>query len=135
MGMPVVRAMVLQYQDDANVYGLETQYMFGDALLVAPILTEGATSREVYLPEGNWLDLLTGEEITVAAGGKYVDASATIGQIPVFMNMDCTAEDNNLLADVFNGEIWDGINGDTTLNIKKVNVKGDPWVDDPFDGE
>ncbi|MBQ8309675.1 MAG: glycoside hydrolase family 31 protein, partial [Clostridia bacterium] len=115
-GMPVVRHMVLQYQDDANVYDLETQYMFGDAILVAPIVSANQTSKDVYLPAGSWLNLLTGETV---AGGQTVTVSADLGQIPVFMNTDCSAEDRALLATVFNGETWQAISG-VTLNIETV---------------
>ena len=55
-GMPVVRALPLVYPDDPTVADMFNQYMYGDALLVAPILTAGATSRSVYLPAGNWID-------------------------------------------------------------------------------
>ena len=129
-GMPVVRAMVLQYQDDSNVYDLETQYMLGDGLLVAPILKEGVTSKDVYLPAGTWLNLLTGEEIET--DGEYVTVNATLGQIPVFMNMNCSVEDNNLLAEVFNGDTWKLITDGVEIEIEILNPKGDPWVEDPF---
>ncbi len=128
-GMPVVRHMILQYQNDANVYDLKTQYMFGAALLVAPITTDNTTSKDVYLPEGTWLNMLTGETVT---GGRFVTVSASLSQIPVFMNTECSAEDQNLLADVFNGETWKEISG-IQFNIEKVNLKGDPWGEDPFE--
>ena len=72
-GMPPVRHLVLKYLDDANVYGLSDQFMLGDGLLVAPIMTEGANAREVYLPAGNWTNLLTGETLE---GGKTLTVSA-----------------------------------------------------------
>ena len=107
-GMPVVRHMALMYQDDANTYGLETQYMFGDALLVAPILKHGVTAKSVYLPEGTWIDLLTGETVT---GGRTVTVNATLGQIPVFLRGDCSEEDRALLAEAFATENWTKISG------------------------
>ena len=108
-GMPVVRHMVLHYQEDENVYGLETQYMFGDALLVAPIFDKGVTSKSVYLPKGNWRNMLTGEEIEVSDGGRNITVSATMGQIPVFMDMDCSAEDEEMLTDAFSIDAWKAV--------------------------
>ena len=80
-------------------------------MLVAPILKNNTYTKNVYLPEGNWLNLLTGEEISVSAGGKTVTVSADLGQIPVFMDMDCSEADKELLADVFGGTNWKKISG------------------------
>jgi len=60
-GLPMMRAMVLEFQDDPNTYSMEDQYMFGDALLVAPVYTPD-NRRTVYLPEGRWFDYWTDEE-------------------------------------------------------------------------
>ena len=56
--------------------------MFGPDYLVAPILYAGATSREVYLPEGKWENIHTKEMFD---GGKTVTVDAPIDQIPVFL--------------------------------------------------
>ncbi|MBQ9797248.1 MAG: glycoside hydrolase family 31 protein [Clostridia bacterium] len=91
-GMPVMRHLILQYQDDKNVYGIEDEYMFGDAFLVAPIVTD-KTTRDIYLPEGEWLDLNTGEKITVGKEGKTLTGyTAKITQLPVFYNMNTESE-------------------------------------------
>jgi alpha-glucosidase (family GH31 glycosyl hydrolase) len=82
-GMPLMRHMVLHWQDDERVYSINDQYMFGDAFLVAPVLTN-AKSRNIYLPEGEWLDLNTGETITVGKEGKEIkDYAAGISVLPV----------------------------------------------------
>jgi alpha-glucosidase (family GH31 glycosyl hydrolase) len=66
--------------------------MFGDAFLVAPVLTN-AKSRNIYLPEGEWLDLNTGETITVGKEGKEIkDYAAGISVLPVFYNVNSTSE-------------------------------------------
>ncbi len=90
-GMPLVRHLVLAYQNDVNVYNIENQFMFGDAFLVAPELY-GEDSREVYLPEGKWKNLLTGEELTVGAEGMTVTCNVTLAEIPVFYNMNTTSK-------------------------------------------
>jgi alpha-glucosidase (family GH31 glycosyl hydrolase) len=91
-GMPVMRHMVLHWQDDKNVYNLNDQYMFGDAFLVAPILGD-AHQRNIYLPEGTWKDLNTGEVHTVGKEGKTLeDYEADIKTLPVFYNVNSTSE-------------------------------------------
>ncbi|MBE6588945.1 MAG: glycoside hydrolase family 31 protein [Ruminococcaceae bacterium] len=90
-GMPVMRHLVLGWQDDANVYSIDSEYTFGDAFLIAPILEEG-TSRSVYLPKGIWEDLNTGEIYTVGAEGKTVEVNASIAELPSFFNMETESE-------------------------------------------
>ncbi len=80
-GIPMMRHLVLDYPKDQKVHSMEDQYLLG-GLLVAPIVEEGATQREVYLPEGKWLDLNTMEDVD---GGRTVSADAAIGQIPVYL--------------------------------------------------
>ena len=62
-GLPMMRAMVLEFPDDPGTYYLRDQYMFGDALLVAPVQSP-VNRRSVYLPEGTWYDYQTGEKYT-----------------------------------------------------------------------
>lgn len=65
-GIPMLRAMVLEFDDPACRF-LDTQYMLGESLLVAPIFNEkGAASY--YVPEGEWLDFFTGNPVR---GGRY----------------------------------------------------------------
>ena len=90
-GMPVVRQLILNYANDANVYKIKDQYMLGDAFLVAPEV-ELKTKRDIYLPEGEWIDLNTGETIKVPAGGQTVeDYKVTMGQVAVFYNKNTTS--------------------------------------------
>ena len=55
-GTPVMRHMYLYYPTDPNVYGMGDEYMYGDSLLVAPVVTRGQTSRAVYLPDAQYFD-------------------------------------------------------------------------------
>ena len=80
-GAPLIRAMFYEFPEDAECWKLSTQYMFGDKYLVAPVLEAGATKRELYLPNGQWKNIHTGE---IIAGGKYISANAPIDVIPVF---------------------------------------------------
>jgi len=79
-GMPILRALVLQYQDDPRARAAKDEYLFGPDLLVAPIIDEG-TQRPVYLPPGEWVDYGTGKPV---AGGKVVIADASLDTIPVW---------------------------------------------------
>ena len=100
-GMPPVRHLALKYKDDVKVHDLIDEFMLGDGLLVAPILTGDTWEREVYLPAGSWTDLLTGE---VIEGGKTVVAKANIGQIPVYLNN--ASKDVAELLPIFEGQNW-----------------------------
>ncbi|GAB3653739.1 alpha-xylosidase [Echinicola sediminis] len=60
-GMPVLRAMLLHYPNDPMCWHLDDQYFFGEAFLVAPVMNS-ENHREVYLPEGNWVNFFTGEK-------------------------------------------------------------------------
>ena len=80
-GMPMVRHLALHYPDDPAVRDLFDQYLLGPDLLVAPIQEEGATSRDVYLPEGAWFHIWSGDEYQ---GGQTVSVDSEIGYPPVF---------------------------------------------------
>jgi len=79
-GMPIMRALVLQYQDDVRARTTEDEYLFGPDFLVAPVIDEN-TSRVVYLPTGNWINYWTGEALQ---GGKVVIASAPLDVLPLY---------------------------------------------------
>ena len=81
-GTPVMRPLFYDMPDDPKAWEVEDQYMFGPDVLVAPILFEGARSREVYLPAGTeWTNYWTGEKV---AGGQTITAYAPLAQIPLF---------------------------------------------------
>lgn len=66
-GMPVMRPMALAFPGDPAVAYLDQQYMLGDDLLVAPVMRADG-EVEFYLPEGEWIGLLSGERV---AGGRW----------------------------------------------------------------
>lgn len=60
-GLPMFRALFIEFPDDPGAWLVEDQYMFGDRILVAPMLENGS-SRDVYLPGGiKWIDYQTGK--------------------------------------------------------------------------
>ena len=79
-GMPVARAMPLAFPESRLVRDFETQFMCGDALLVAPILREGG-EVDVALPPGAWYDLNTRARY---AGSQVLRYAAKLDQFPVF---------------------------------------------------
>ncbi|MFE6060724.1 alpha-xylosidase [Streptomyces sp. NPDC056431] len=62
-GVPVMRAMVLEFPDDPAAATVDRQYMLGDDLLVAPVFTDDGTV-EYYVPDGTWTNVLTGAQVT-----------------------------------------------------------------------
>lgn len=82
-GKGVIRPMFVEF-DDKECFDITDQFMFGSQILVAPILSEGATKRVVYLPQGTWRDIETNEEFS---GDKYIVADAPLEKIPVYMKM------------------------------------------------
>ena len=52
-----MRPMFWDYPDDGICYILEDQYFFGEEILFAPIVNQGQTDRDVYLPEGRWVNI------------------------------------------------------------------------------
>ncbi|WP_454886636.1 alpha-glucosidase [Sphingomonas oryzagri] len=81
-GLPLQRPLFLHYENDRRVYAIETAYLFGRDLLVAPVIEAGRDSWRVYLPTGeHWVHLWSG---TIEAGGQEVEVAAPLGEPPVF---------------------------------------------------
>ena len=80
-GVPLMRPLFLDYPDDAACREFPYQYMFGDALLVAPVIDENVTLLPVYLPQGEWRDFWTGEYFR---GPRTIDVKVPRDRIPVF---------------------------------------------------
>ena len=59
-GLPMVRALLVEFPDDPGAWLVEDEYMFGSQMLVAPLLESG-NSRTVYLPRGKWIDYQKGK--------------------------------------------------------------------------
>lgn len=82
-GVPLMRALFMDFPDDPNVADLKDQYMFGPAFLVAPVHDPGARTRRLYLPAGcDWYDYWTGER---HAGGQAIEVDAPLETLPLFV--------------------------------------------------
>ncbi|HEY4759007.1 MAG TPA: TIM-barrel domain-containing protein [Thermoguttaceae bacterium] len=78
-GLPMVRALFVEYPDDPGSWEIDNEYLFGNDILVAPLFEANTTGRNVYLPPGQWIDYQTGK---VYAGGWH---NIEAGKIPVVM--------------------------------------------------
>ena len=74
-GLPMVRALLVEFPHDQGAWLVEDEYMFGSQMLVAPLLESG-TGRDVYLPRGKWIDYQTGK--VYEGGYQHIEA----GRIP-----------------------------------------------------
>ncbi len=82
-GTPFVRPMFYYDNTDSNLYKANDQYMFGDALLIAPVLDKGATKRKLYLPKGEWFNFWN--PAIKHIGGEWIEVDVTTETIPVFV--------------------------------------------------
>ena len=73
-GLPMMRALFVEYPHDAGAWLVEDEYLFGSQMLVAPMMESGS-ERDVYLPEGKWIDYQTGKTY---AGGWHTIQTGTI---------------------------------------------------------
>ena len=80
-GDPIQRPLAYDFLHDPKARDTDDAYLLGEALLVAPVCEPGITSRQVYLPEGSWIDWYTDERYP---GGQVVTVDAPIDRIPVF---------------------------------------------------
>ena len=87
VGVPMMRAMVIDYADDPVCLYLDKQYMFGDNILVAPIINDEGTA-EFYVPQGIWTDIISGKKYE---GGKYYNEKFDYFSLP------CLAKPNSII--------------------------------------
>jgi alpha-D-xyloside xylohydrolase len=82
-GAPFMRGLFMDFGTDPKVANIGDEYMFGPALLVAPVVEQGRTSRQVYLPAGaDWYNFWTNQRLR---GGQTVTVAAPIDTLPLFV--------------------------------------------------
>lgn len=81
-GDPLVRPLYYQFSNDTTAAKTEDEFMWGDQLLVAPVLQKGETSRKVYLPAGDWYYYGNNSPMP---GNNDTDLTAELNDIPVFV--------------------------------------------------
>ncbi|NOU85209.1 hypothetical protein GC102_05355 [Paenibacillus sp. LMG 31460] len=84
-GLPMMRAMSLQFPTDPHCTEMISEYMFGESLLVAPVTEEGHGAKEIYFPEGSWLSLFDQDEVQ---GPCLMKVAAPLETIPVYQKQD-----------------------------------------------
>lgn len=81
-GAPFMRALWMDFEDPACA-DIDDEFLFGPALLIAPVVEQGAVSRSVYLPAGcQWYDFYTNE---ILEGGQTITADAPIDKLPIYV--------------------------------------------------
>ena len=80
-GTPVVRPMFLEFPGDRAAATLDTQYMLGSSLLVAPVFSPD-DRVEYYVPHGRWHSLLTGREVV---GGRWIEETHDVSSVPLLV--------------------------------------------------
>ncbi|HET8612739.1 MAG TPA: alpha-glucosidase [Sphingomonas sp.] len=95
-GLPLQRPMFLHHENDPDCYDVETAYLYGRDLLVAPVIEAGAETWPAHLPGGaEWIHLWSNKRF---AGGQTVTVAAPLGHPPVFYRAD--SEHADLFADI-----------------------------------
>ena len=115
----LMRPLVMDWREDVEAQNTGDEYLFGPAILVSPVTTEGATTRTVYLPQATWYDFWTGAKVE---GGKRIQADAPIEKMPLFVRagsiipmgpkMEWTTEKPE---DPIEVRVYPGADGDFTL--------------------
>jgi alpha-D-xyloside xylohydrolase len=80
-GNPLLQALIIHHPEDKICWHIDDEYYFGDDFLVAPVMnSEGR--RDVYLPDGKWVNFFTGEHID---GGKWIkNIIIPLDEMPVY---------------------------------------------------
>ncbi|TDW96919.1 glycoside hydrolase family 31 protein [Dinghuibacter silviterrae] len=131
-GMPLMRALWLQYPADTVARGLGSEYLWGRDLLIAPVFEKGATQRHLYLPRGQWYDWWTND---ITTGGCWIDRPVTLSVMPIFVRAGAIIPLDTIRQ--YTGEhvttpmtlkIYPGADGDFTLyqddGISEAYLKG-----------
>ena len=81
-GVPALRPLFMEFPTDEHAASIDDEFMFGADLLAAPVLWQGFTERQVYLPPGDWFDYWTGRRYK---GNSTIHVSAPLDSIPMFV--------------------------------------------------
>jgi alpha-D-xyloside xylohydrolase len=119
-GTPIIRPMAMEFESDRNVAHVDTQYMLGESLLVAPVFTaDGAV--DVYLPAGTWTNYFTGERVT---GPTWRSERHGFDSLPLYVRegavLPIGARDDTPDYDYLDGlclEVYPGESGSTVTTV------------------
>jgi alpha-D-xyloside xylohydrolase len=118
-GAPYMRGLFMDFPNDPKVAQMGDEYMFGPAFLVAPVTSQGQTTKSVYLPAGTaWYDYWTDKRYE---GGQTIQASAPIDKIPLFVRagsivpLGSAIESTHDTQSIAHVKVYSGANGEFTL--------------------
>ncbi len=81
-GLPVMRPLVMHYEDDPATFNLNDEYLVGEKILVSPVVNPGERVKKVYLPEGKWVSYPDGKTYE---GKNYYLVDAPLDHMPIFI--------------------------------------------------
>ena len=82
LGYPMLRPLFFHYPQDSNTLGIDDQFLWGEHMLIAPVLEKGLQERGVYLPQGGWIEMYEG---SLYEGGRSYRIDLSKERIPVFV--------------------------------------------------
>jgi alpha-D-xyloside xylohydrolase len=81
-GYTMMRPLVMDFRPDVRAQNVGDEYLFGPAVLVAPVYEPGTATKHLYLPKAKWYDFWTGK---MWDGGRTIDIAAPLGVMPLFV--------------------------------------------------
>ncbi len=81
-GLPIMRPLVMHYGNDDEVRNMNGEFMVGEQIIVAPVLSQGEIKKMVYLPNGTWYDYWTGAK---EEGNRYILRDAPLDVCPIYI--------------------------------------------------
>ena len=81
-GTPILKSLVMHDQEDIQTHYRTDEFIFGDKILVCPILEANSKSRRMYLPKGVWYNYWTNKQ---RVGGKEIKASGALDSMPIYI--------------------------------------------------
>ena len=81
-GLPLARPLFFDYPDDNNLTNLSSSYMWGDDLLVSPVVQAGQTTKTIYLPKDKWIDYWSDQ---IYEGGQNITIPTPLDKLPLFV--------------------------------------------------
>jgi alpha-glucosidase (family GH31 glycosyl hydrolase) len=76
----VTRPLFFEFPSDVNTFGIHTQFLIGPAIMISPVSTQGATTKNVYFPRARWFDWYN-QSVAMEKGGEMVNLPAPLDHV------------------------------------------------------